>query len=54
MTAHAPADAGSARDSTGGRTGPDREPGRGPADNLRHRPPRGRVVEPLDFDFPAA
>ena len=54
MTAHAPTDAGSARASTGGRTGLDPEPGRGPAHNLRHQRPGGGVVEPLDFDFPAA
>ena len=54
MTAHAPTDVGSARESTGGRTGLDPEPGRGSADNLRHQHPDGSVVEPLDFDFPAA
>ena len=54
MTAHAPTDAGSARESTGVRTGLDPEPGRGPAHNRRHQHPDGSVVEPLDFEFLAA
>ena len=52
MTPHAPTDVGTARESTGGRTGLDPEPGRGPADNLRRQRPSGGVLEPLDFDFP--
>ena len=52
MTAPAPMDVGSARESTGGRTGLAPEPGRGPADNLRHQRSDGGVVELLDFDFP--